>query len=53
MHAPVGILLRINQHTKCEVLSFTYSTYMIGAKFLKKRVTWLWPCPLGGLSSQE
>jgi len=43
------VLLRINQHTKFEVRSFTDSKDMIanliGAKF-KKWVTWLWPRPL-------
>jgi len=43
MHAL--ILLCINQYTKFEVPSFANYHDMIGAKF-KKKVTWLWPCPL-------
>jgi len=34
------VLLRINPHSKFEVLSFTNSKDMIGAKF-KKRVTFI------------
>jgi len=43
MHAL--LFLCINQHMKFEVLSFTNSKGMIGAKF-KKRDMWPWPCPL-------
>jgi len=45
MHALVHLC--INQYTKFEVPSFTNYKDMIGAKFKKKRVTWLWPRSIG------